>query len=155
MWILLINHIYTSTTRQQPVKDPKQSTARKFFHFPEHQTLPFPTLLILFLLTMISHLLFHSPNALLCLLRHTLFPWKCVAPKIHLPARDAVHHPRLTLETLSYTVDGLYELCVWFRPFVEVHVGGTDWHARISCIVDTVWYANWAHFFFLSGEVRV
>jgi len=145
----LIHNIYCSSTRQQPVKDPKQGTARYFLGFPKHQTLPLTTTLnlIFSLLSMICHLLFHSTKALLGLLWHAFFSWKRVAPQIQLPAGDAVHHSWVAMQPLaSYTADRFYELSIRFWPLVEVHVIGTDRHPRVTCIIDTVWYANWAHF---------
>ncbi|KAF7832893.1 uncharacterized protein G2W53_015226 [Senna tora] len=57
-WILL------RCTRQEPVKNPKQSRARNFPHLPPNQTLPLPRRRRLLLL--------HSPEALLRFLRQDL-----------------------------------------------------------------------------------
>ncbi|KAF7832487.1 uncharacterized protein G2W53_014820 [Senna tora] len=59
--ILFIYNIYTSSVRQEPVENPKQSRARDFPHLPPNQTLPLPRRRRLLLL--------HSPEALLCFLR--------------------------------------------------------------------------------------
>lgn len=149
--IFLIDDIYRGSTRQQPVKDPKQDTARYFLHFPEHQTLLFTTrtlnLMIFSLLSMASHPLFHSLKALLGLLRHTFFSCKLVAPQIHLPAGDTVHHFWMAMQAMtSYPADRFYELGIRFRPLVEVHIIRSDRHPWVSRIMDTVWYANRAHF---------
>ncbi|KAF7832863.1 uncharacterized protein G2W53_015196 [Senna tora] len=55
--ILFIHNIYTSSARQEPVENPKQSRARDFRHLPPNQTLPLPRRRRLLLL--------HSPEALL------------------------------------------------------------------------------------------
>ncbi|KAJ6406655.1 hypothetical protein OIU84_010212 [Salix udensis] len=142
--IFLIDDIYRGSTRQQPVKDPKQDTAGYFLHFPEHQTLLFTTrtlnLMIFSLLSMASHLLFHSLKALLGLLRHTFFSCKLVAPQIHLPAGDTVHHFWMAMQAMtSYTADRFYELGIRFRPLVEVHIIRSDRHPScVSRVMDTV-----------------
>ncbi|KAF7832762.1 uncharacterized protein G2W53_015095 [Senna tora] len=59
--ILFIHNIYTSSTKQEPVENPKQSGARDFPHLPPNQTLPLPRRRRLLLL--------HSPEALLRFLR--------------------------------------------------------------------------------------
>ncbi|KAF7832963.1 uncharacterized protein G2W53_015296 [Senna tora] len=59
--ILFIHNIYTSSARQEPVENPKQSRARDFPHLPPNQTLPLPRRWRLLLL--------HSPEALLHFLR--------------------------------------------------------------------------------------
>ncbi|KAF7832884.1 receptor-like protein kinase THESEUS 1 [Senna tora] len=59
-----IHNIYTSSARQEPVENPKQSRARDFPHLPPNQTLPLPRRRRLLLL--------HSPEALLCFLRQDL-----------------------------------------------------------------------------------
>ncbi|KAF7832644.1 receptor-like protein kinase THESEUS 1 [Senna tora] len=62
--ILFIHNIYTSSARQEPVENPKQSRARDFPHLPRNQTLPLPRRRRLLLL--------HSPEALLRFLRQDL-----------------------------------------------------------------------------------
>ncbi|KAF7832820.1 uncharacterized protein G2W53_015153 [Senna tora] len=62
--ILFIHNIYTSSARQEPVENPKQSRARDFTHLPPNQTLP--------LLQQRRLLLLHSPEALLRFLRQDL-----------------------------------------------------------------------------------
>ncbi|KAF7832955.1 receptor-like protein kinase THESEUS 1 [Senna tora] len=59
--ILFIHNIYTSSARQEPVENPKQSRARDFPHLPPNQTLHLPRRRRLLLL--------HSPEALLRFLR--------------------------------------------------------------------------------------
>jgi hypothetical protein len=53
----------------------------------------------------------------------------------------------------SYTADRFYELSIRFRPLVEVHIIRSDRHPWVSRIIDTVWYANWAHFICGFGVV--
>lgn len=159
--MFFIHNIYTSTTRQEPVKNPKESGARNFLHFPQNQTLPSsPTTTTLWLwMWLWSPLLFllHPPKAFLRFL--LLFPGKFIASKIHLSAGDTVHHPRMTVVHVRITpspavgAHRFYKLCVWFRPLVEVHVWGSNWHACVTCVVDTLWYANRAHL--LSGVWRI
>ncbi|KAF7832481.1 receptor-like protein kinase THESEUS 1 [Senna tora] len=55
--ILFIHNIYTSSARQEPVENSKQSRARDFPHLPPNQTLLLPRQRRLLLL--------HSPEALL------------------------------------------------------------------------------------------
>ncbi|KAF7832609.1 uncharacterized protein G2W53_014942 [Senna tora] len=62
--ILFIHNIYTSSARQEPVENPKQSRARDFRHLPPNQTLPLPRR------RRLLHL--HSPEALLRFLRQDL-----------------------------------------------------------------------------------
>ncbi|KAF7832747.1 uncharacterized protein G2W53_015080 [Senna tora] len=62
--ILFIHNIYTSSARQEPVENPKQSKARDFPHLPPNQTIP--------LLWRRRLLLLHSPEALLRFLRQDL-----------------------------------------------------------------------------------
>ncbi|KAF7832737.1 uncharacterized protein G2W53_015070 [Senna tora] len=62
--ILFILNIYTSSARQEPVENPKQSRARDFPHLPPNQTIP--------LLRQRRLLLLHSPEALLRFLRQDL-----------------------------------------------------------------------------------
>ncbi|KAF7832617.1 uncharacterized protein G2W53_014950 [Senna tora] len=62
--ILFIHIIYTSSARQEPVENPKQSRARDFPHLPPNQTLP--------LLRRRRLLLLHSAEALLRFLRQDL-----------------------------------------------------------------------------------
>ncbi|KAF7832478.1 receptor-like protein kinase THESEUS 1 [Senna tora] len=62
--ILFIHNIYTSSARQEPVENPKQSRARDFPHLTPNQTLPLSRQLRLLLL--------HSPEALLRFLRQDL-----------------------------------------------------------------------------------
>ncbi|KAF7832437.1 uncharacterized protein G2W53_014770 [Senna tora] len=62
--ILFIHNIYTSSTREEPVENPKQSRARDFPHLPPNQTLPLPRRRRLLPL--------HSLEALLCFLREDL-----------------------------------------------------------------------------------
>ncbi|KAF7832628.1 uncharacterized protein G2W53_014961 [Senna tora] len=62
--ILFIHNIYTSSARQEPVENPKQSRARDFPYLPPNQTLPLPRRRRLLLL--------HSPEALLRFLRKDL-----------------------------------------------------------------------------------
>ncbi|KAF7832727.1 uncharacterized protein G2W53_015060 [Senna tora] len=62
--ILFIHNNYTSSARQEPVENPKQSRARDFPHLPSNQTLPLPRRRRLLLL--------HSPEALLRFLRQDL-----------------------------------------------------------------------------------
>ncbi|KAF7832475.1 receptor-like protein kinase THESEUS 1 [Senna tora] len=62
--ILFIHNIYTSSARQEPVENPKQSRARDFPQLPPNQTLPLPRRRRLLLL--------HSPKALLLFLRQDL-----------------------------------------------------------------------------------
>ncbi|KAF7832958.1 uncharacterized protein G2W53_015291 [Senna tora] len=62
--ILFIHNIYTSSARQEPVENPKQSRARDFPQLLLNQTLPLPRRRRLLLL--------HSPEALLRFLRHDL-----------------------------------------------------------------------------------
>ncbi|KAF7839351.1 uncharacterized protein G2W53_007833 [Senna tora] len=62
--ILFIHNIYTSSVRQEPVENPKQSRARDFPHLTPNQTLPVPRRRRLLLL--------HSPKALLRFLRQDL-----------------------------------------------------------------------------------
>ncbi|KAF7832898.1 uncharacterized protein G2W53_015231 [Senna tora] len=62
--ILFIHNIYSSSTRQEPVENPKQSRARDFPHLPPNQTLPLPRQRRLLLL--------HSPEAHLRFLRQDL-----------------------------------------------------------------------------------
>ncbi|KAF7832816.1 uncharacterized protein G2W53_015149 [Senna tora] len=62
--ILFIHSIYTSSARQEPVENPKQSRARYFPHLPPNQKLPLPRRRRL--------LLVHSPEALLRFLRQDL-----------------------------------------------------------------------------------
>ncbi|KAF7832582.1 uncharacterized protein G2W53_014915 [Senna tora] len=54
---MFIHNIYTSSARQEPVQNPKQSRARDFPHLPRNQTLPLSRRRRLLLL--------HSPEALL------------------------------------------------------------------------------------------
>ncbi|KAF7832781.1 uncharacterized protein G2W53_015114 [Senna tora] len=62
--IIFIHNIYTSSARQEPVENPKQSRARDFPHLTPNQTLPLPPRRRLFLL--------HSPDALLRFIRQDL-----------------------------------------------------------------------------------
>ncbi|KAF7832821.1 uncharacterized protein G2W53_015154 [Senna tora] len=62
--IRFIHNIYTSSARQEPLKNPKQSRARDFPHLPPNQTLPLPRRRRLLLL--------HSHEALLRFLRQDL-----------------------------------------------------------------------------------
>ncbi|KAF7832439.1 zf-BED domain-containing protein/DUF659 domain-containing protein/Dimer_Tnp_hAT domain-containing protein [Senna tora] len=62
--ILFIHKIYTSSARQEPVENPRQSRARDFPHLPPNQTLPLPRRRRLLLL--------HSLEALLHYLRQDL-----------------------------------------------------------------------------------
>ncbi|KAF7839327.1 uncharacterized protein G2W53_007809 [Senna tora] len=62
--ILFIHNIYTSSARQEPVENHKQSRARNFPHLSTNQTLPLPRRQRLHLL--------HSPDALLRFLRQYL-----------------------------------------------------------------------------------
>ncbi|KAF7832763.1 receptor-like protein kinase THESEUS 1 [Senna tora] len=62
--IIFIHNIYTSSTRQEPVENPKQSRARDFPHLPPNQTLPLSRRRRLLLL--------HSPEALLRFLQQDL-----------------------------------------------------------------------------------
>ncbi|KAF7832566.1 uncharacterized protein G2W53_014901 [Senna tora] len=62
--VLFINNIYTSSARQEPVENPKQSRARDLPHLPPNQTLPLPRWWRLLLL--------HSPEALLRFLQQDL-----------------------------------------------------------------------------------
>ncbi|KAF7832889.1 uncharacterized protein G2W53_015222 [Senna tora] len=59
--ILFIHNIYTSSARQEPMENPKQSRARDFPHLPPNQTIP--------LLRRRRLLLLHSIEELLCFLR--------------------------------------------------------------------------------------
>ncbi|KAF7832835.1 uncharacterized protein G2W53_015168 [Senna tora] len=61
---LFIHNIYTSSARQEPVENPKQSRARDFPHLPQNQPLPLPRRQRLLLL--------HSPESLLRFLRQDL-----------------------------------------------------------------------------------
>ncbi|KAF7832764.1 uncharacterized protein G2W53_015097 [Senna tora] len=62
--ILFIHNIYTSSARQKPVKNPKQSREKDFPHLPPNQTLPLPRRRRLLLL--------HSLEALLRFLRQDM-----------------------------------------------------------------------------------
>ncbi|KAF7832677.1 receptor-like protein kinase THESEUS 1 [Senna tora] len=62
--ILFIHNIYTSSARQEPVENPKQSRARDFPHLPPNQTIPLPRRRRI--------LLVHSPEALLRFLQQDL-----------------------------------------------------------------------------------
>ncbi|KAF7832668.1 uncharacterized protein G2W53_015001 [Senna tora] len=62
--ILFIHNLYTSSARQEPVENPKQSRARDFPHLPPNQTLLLPRRRMLLLLD--------SPEALLRFLRQDL-----------------------------------------------------------------------------------
>ncbi|KAF7832799.1 uncharacterized protein G2W53_015132 [Senna tora] len=62
--ILFIHNIYTSSARQEPVENPKQSRPRDFPHLHPNQTLTLPPRRRLVLL--------HSPDALLHFLRQDL-----------------------------------------------------------------------------------
>ena len=144
----MIHNIYTSSARQNPWKDPKQGVAWHFLHFPQNQTLPFkpPSL---WSLPSRNHSLFHSPKTFLGLLRHALFPREFVASQINLPAWDTIHNPGMSMSIRSSFVSleahWLHKLCIGLWPLVEVHIGGTDRNTWVTCVVDTVWYANWGH----------
>ncbi|KAF7839336.1 uncharacterized protein G2W53_007818 [Senna tora] len=62
--IFFFHNIYTSSARQEPVENPKQSRPRDFPHLPPNQALPLPWRRRLLLL--------HSPEALLRFLRQDL-----------------------------------------------------------------------------------
>ena len=153
----LISHIYSSSTKQTPLKDPKQSIIRQLSNFPEKQTLfLFPSLGLfalvfpIMVIRIISYFLLDSAKTLLGFLRHSLFPWKSIASKIHLPAWDTVHHSRVTITHVTpgfapTWADRLHELGIGLRPLVQVHVGGANWYARVTCVIHTVGYANWGH----------
>ncbi|KAF7832802.1 uncharacterized protein G2W53_015135 [Senna tora] len=53
--ILFIHNIYTSSARQEPVENPKQSRARDFPHLPPNQTVPLPRRRRLLLHTLPKH----------------------------------------------------------------------------------------------------
>ncbi|KAF7832445.1 receptor-like protein kinase THESEUS 1 [Senna tora] len=53
--ILFIHNIYTSSARQEPAENPKQSRARDFPHLPPNQTLPLSRRRRLLLLTLPKH----------------------------------------------------------------------------------------------------
>ncbi|KAK6146959.1 hypothetical protein DH2020_017871 [Rehmannia glutinosa] len=73
---------------------------------------------------------------------HGLLSRKRVAPEIHLPAGNAVHHPAMQPRS-AVRGGGFHELGVGFRPLVEIGISGPDWID--SCIVYTARYANFAH----------
>ncbi|KAF7832681.1 uncharacterized protein G2W53_015014 [Senna tora] len=62
--ILFIHNIYTSSAKQEPVENPKQSRASDFPHLPPNETVPLPRRRRLLLL--------HFPEALLHFLRQDL-----------------------------------------------------------------------------------
>lgn len=155
----MIHNIYTSRTRQKPLKDSKQSSSWILLHFPQNQTLTLLTLLLLTPLPLIVvvsyHSLLDSAKALLGLLRHGLFPRERVAPQVHLPAWYAVHHSRVLVVPMRHPRSIVppplgahrpHELRVGLGPLVQVDVGGPDRHAGIAGVADTVWYTNWGHF---------
>lgn len=158
----MIHNIYTSRTRQKPLKDFKKSSRWKLLHFPQNQTLtPFTILLFPLVLPLIIvnyHFLLDSAKALLGLLRHGLLSSERVAPQVHLPAWYAVHHSRVVVmvvvpmrhprRTWSPLLGAHrpHKLRVRLGPLVEVDVGRPDRHTRVACVADTVWYANWGHF---------
>ena len=86
----------------------------------------------------VSHPLLHPPKTLYRLLGHSLFLGKGVAPQVHLPAWNAVHHPWVPV-----WAHGFDELGVRLRPLVEVDVSCPDGD---SGIIHTARYANGAHF---------
>lgn len=155
MSILSIHNVYTSRARQKPVKDPKQGGTRQFPNFPPNQTLPFKPLS----LSLLSgrHFLSHPPETFLRLLRHSFFPGELVASQIHLPARDTVHHSGMAMHSPAAFggAERPDELCVGLRPLVEVHVGGPDGNTRVTCVVNTVRYANRAHFSGFFRRMRI
>jgi len=131
--MVFIHNINTSTARQEPLKDTKQSRASYLFSF---------------------HLLhLYPPKTFLGLFHHFLFivSAKCVASKIQLSAWDAVHHPWMLLQTIfSAGAHWPHKGSVWFRPLVEVHVAGSHWNAWVSCVVDAIWYTSRVHHLFPS-----
>lgn len=141
--MVFIHNINTSTARQEPLKDTKQSRARYLFSFfpNDHTFLGFHLL----------HL--YPPKTFLGLFHHFLFivSAKCVASKIQLSAWDAVHHPWMLLRTIfSAGTHWPHKRSVWFRPLVEVHIAGSHRNAWVSCIVNAIWYTRRVHHLFPS-----
>lgn len=172
----MIHDIYTGTAGQKSVKDgAKCSYGYILYSLQTHALFLFLSTIIVaitcstttttamatntdFCFLLVSHVPLNSAKTLLSLLRHCFLPRKSIAPQVHLPTRNTIHHSRGggSVSTplpilLNVRTQPFHKLCIRFRPLVQINVICSD---RYSCVINAARDAPGSHVFQVSGRIR-
>ena len=142
--ISMISHINLGGAGQQPAKHGQQGGTRDLFGPSERHALLLGNSFGLLFSSRTLHLFLLNSAKTFCFFRLSFIPMKRVAPQVHLPAWNAINNSGMCTAAPAAPVRAQWpdKLSIWFRPFVEVHVGWPNWDPSV---IDAVWDTGWSH----------